>query len=133
MMQHRAILAALFSLASCTSQNTNSASDASVVISPAFEPKLAGNALIRGRRNAALPPNPPSSETLAEALFECGQKRFVLLGGDAHWEAVAFPENPGYRKVLTCVADYVSFDFVASHTDDPVITSTSAFKPIFGI
>lgn len=132
-MQHRAILGALLSLASCTVQNTNSASEASVVISPAFEPRLAGNALIRGRRSAALPPNPPSSDTLAEALFSCGQKRFVLLGGDAHWEAVAFPERPGYRRVLTCIADYVSFDFVASRTADPVITSTSAFEPVLGI
>jgi hypothetical protein len=132
-VQHRSIIATLLSLASCTERNTNSVADATVVISPAFEPGLAGKALIRGRRSAALPTNSPGNETLAEALFNCGQKRFELLGGETHWEAVAFPEGPEYRKVLTCVADHVSFGFVASHTSDPVITSTSHFRPILGI
>lgn len=132
-MRNGPIAATLLLLASCTERDASPVADASVVISPVFEPGLAGEALIRGRRSAALPPTPPSNETLAKALFSCGQKRFVLLSGEADWEAVAFPKGLKDRKLLNCVASHVAFDFMASHTSDRVITSTSAFKPIIGI
>jgi hypothetical protein len=123
----------LLALAACAERAATPVTGRSVVINIAFEPRLAGNALIRGRRTA-LPPNLPSNVTVAEALLGCGQTRFLLLGGGSeHWEAVAFPSGPEHRRVLNCVADHVSFDLVASYTSDPVITSSSRFEPILGI
>jgi len=127
----QSILLAL-AITACKPQNIPSDERGYILISHVQEPRLAGKAIIRGRKTDSL--DLPGSDSLSKVLYLCGKRDFDVFGYGAELpEGVAFRRIRDYRKTISCVADQTPFDIVAFQTDDESLTTSSGLKPILGI